>query len=148
MSKRFLIVLLVVAVVVFAVVYDGRRRAQVSLGFSARVFISSVGYRQRYVLFQPYVLDDRKRPVIVFLNDKGQDGSDGVQQLSNNFGQQVWKIAIPTAFDDSFHNPSRLVCRLISSGAMKTVAAFQDVGEACCWGKAKNLCNSSVFRKP
>lgn len=47
---------------------------------------------QPYVVFIPHDHDPaEKLPVILFLNGWGQNGDDGLRQVSNNFGQDVWR---------------------------------------------------------
>ena len=65
-------------------------------GFLSRSFTDDAGDVHRYVLFVPHSRDGRgsgdKFPVIMFLNGFGENGGDGVRQISNNFGIQVWEM--------------------------------------------------------
>lgn len=71
-------------------------------GFSTQVFVDAQGDQHRYVLFVPHAWQraekqpeqkpPRKLPVLIFLNGLGQNGNDGVSQISNNFGPQVWDM--------------------------------------------------------
>src|SRR5262245_15334530 len=46
-----------------------------------------------YIVFVPHEQSPGERlPLIVFLNGTGENGADGVKQLSNNFGSAVWEL--------------------------------------------------------
>lgn len=64
-------------------------------GFSTHRFRDAAGRVHRYALFLPFKSSaelEPKMPVIVFLNGGGENGNDGVAQISNNFGQPVWEM--------------------------------------------------------
>jgi len=62
-------------------------------GFSKHWYTDENGERHPYVLFLPYATSaEAKRPVILFLNGGGENGDDGVAQVSNNFGLPVWEL--------------------------------------------------------
>ena len=47
----------------------------------------------RYVVFIPHQrAADEKLPLIVCLNCAGENGDDGVKQISNNFGSAIWEL--------------------------------------------------------
>jgi poly(3-hydroxybutyrate) depolymerase len=47
----------------------------------------------RYVVFIPHQSPpDEQLPLIVFLNGVGENGDDGVKQISNNFGSAIWEL--------------------------------------------------------
>lgn len=47
---------------------------------------------QRYVVFVPESQPEQSLlPVLLFLNGVGENGNDGLFQLSNNFGQDIWR---------------------------------------------------------
>ncbi|MFG0261790.1 MAG: hypothetical protein ACF788_05305, partial [Novipirellula sp. JB048] len=47
---------------------------------------------QRYVAFVPESQSEQTLlPVLLFLNGVGENGNDGLFQLSNNFGQDIWR---------------------------------------------------------
>lgn len=47
----------------------------------------------RYVVFVPAGAGPAKKlPVILFLNGWGESGDDGLRQISNNFGAEVWRM--------------------------------------------------------
>lgn len=52
---------------------------------------NAVGHIQ-YVVYVPReIFQTELLPVVLFLNGWGQNGSDGLRQVSNNFGQDVWR---------------------------------------------------------
>ncbi len=61
-------------------------------GFRAETTTAETGSGQQYVAFVPHNnKSGEKPPVILFLNGWGQNGNDGLRQVSNNFGQDVWR---------------------------------------------------------
>lgn len=62
-----------------------------SHGFMTRVHTDSSGERKRYVIFVPRDHEGRKLPVILFLNGQGENGDDGLRQICNNFGVDIWR---------------------------------------------------------
>jgi poly(3-hydroxybutyrate) depolymerase len=51
------------------------------------------GLTAHYVVFVPPNRDPaEKLPVILFLNGWGENGTDGLRQISNNFGGDVWRM--------------------------------------------------------
>lgn len=62
-------------------------------GFIHRHFTDSGGTCHHYMLFIPHDYEPSQQlPVILFLNGKGENGSDGAFQISNNFGLQLWEM--------------------------------------------------------
>ncbi|MEZ6128060.1 MAG: CocE/NonD family hydrolase [Planctomycetaceae bacterium] len=50
------------------------------------------GVRSRYVVYVPRNHKEVERlPVILFLNGFGENGTDGLRQISNNFGVDIWR---------------------------------------------------------
>ena len=83
----------------------------------------------RYVVFLPRdKFQMELLPVILFLNGWGQNGNDGLRQVSNNFGQDVWRrrnqlpfLAVcPQCSEDGYWNP----------GGPDTAAALQCLDNA------------------
>jgi pimeloyl-ACP methyl ester carboxylesterase len=71
----------------------GPNASNAKLGFMTRTFLDSKGLQRDYIVFLPYHDADRvKPPVILFLNGFGENGSDGVMQIAQNFGLPVWQI--------------------------------------------------------
>ena len=71
----------------------GAGESQERFGFTTRTFRDSSGTDHRYVVFHPHVpAPESGFPVILFLNGRGENGDDGVRQLSNNFGEQIWEM--------------------------------------------------------
>jgi pimeloyl-ACP methyl ester carboxylesterase len=61
--------------------------------FLTRTFQTPDGQTAHYVLFVPPNRDpDEKLPVILFLNGWGENGNDGLRQISNNFGGDMWRM--------------------------------------------------------
>ena len=61
-------------------------------GFLRREHIDEAGNPHKYVLFVPHTYTvGSKPPVLMFLNGLGENGDDGVKQISNNFGIQAWE---------------------------------------------------------
>lgn len=78
-------------------------------GFLSRTYVDEAGHEHRYVVFVPYeTRPGEKRPVVMFLNGVGENGTDGVRQISNNFGFEVWEM------QDFF--PFLVVCPQCSEG--------------------------------
>ncbi len=85
-------------------------------GFSTRIYHGpQTGQSFRYTIFVPQHREvGEKLPAILFLNGKGENGSDGVRQISNNFGVDIWRkreqfpfLAIcPQCSRDGNWNPS------------------------------------------
>jgi dienelactone hydrolase len=62
-------------------------------GFRVESYIDANGRQHAYVVFVPNVVEsDDKLPVLMFLNGQNENGDDGVRQVSNNFGIQVWEM--------------------------------------------------------
>jgi pimeloyl-ACP methyl ester carboxylesterase len=61
--------------------------------FLTRTFQTSDGNTAHYVLFVPPNRNPaEKLPVILFLNGWGENGNDGLRQISNNFGGDMWRM--------------------------------------------------------
>lgn len=61
-------------------------------GFIRRTFVDSTGDEHRYVIFLPYNYQLGCRPpVLMFLNGAGENGDDGIRQISKNFGLPIWE---------------------------------------------------------
>lgn len=61
--------------------------------FLTRTFRTADGLKAHYVLFVPPNRNpDEKLPVILFLNGWGENGNDGLRQISNNFGGDMWRM--------------------------------------------------------
>lgn len=62
-------------------------------GFQTRIHTDpESGSKTRYVLFVPRRQDPQEKPpVILFLNGQGENGEDGLRQISNNFGVDIWR---------------------------------------------------------
>jgi pimeloyl-ACP methyl ester carboxylesterase len=61
--------------------------------FLTRTFQTADGHTAHYVLFVPPNRDPaQKLPVILFLNGWGENGNDGLRQISNNFGGDMWRM--------------------------------------------------------
>tara|TARA_R110002049_G_scaffold46487_1_gene135221 strand:- start:185270 stop:186658 length:1389 start_codon:yes stop_codon:yes gene_type:complete len=64
-------------------------------GFVPRVLFRENGERRRYMVFVPHTSAESERngnPVLLFLNGVGENGDDGTNQISNNFGRQIWEM--------------------------------------------------------
>ena len=64
-------------------------------GFVRRPFTDKAGANNPYVIFVPFIEPPAEQggyPVIVFLNGRGENGADGVQQIANNFGREIWEM--------------------------------------------------------
>lgn len=65
---------------------------QTRRGFTAHRYTVSDGEDYGYVLFEPHQrLPDEQLPLLLFLNGVGENGTDGVFQISNNFGIAIWE---------------------------------------------------------
>ncbi|MBL8851141.1 MAG: DUF1080 domain-containing protein [Planctomycetaceae bacterium] len=63
--------------------------AQGRTGFACRTHTDG----SRHVVFIPHQrVAEEQLPLIVFLNGVGENGDDGVKQISNNFGSAVWEL--------------------------------------------------------
>jgi len=63
-----------------------------NLAFSKRIYKDADGGEHRYVLFAPPRSPNSPQPpVILFLNGHGQNGDDGVLQITNQFGIHFWE---------------------------------------------------------
>jgi poly(3-hydroxybutyrate) depolymerase len=61
--------------------------------FLTRTYTMPDGEVGHYVVFvPPNRKPDAKLPVILFLNGWGENGDDGLRQISNNFGGDVWRM--------------------------------------------------------
>ena len=64
----------------------------VSRGFQRRTFVDDNGAEHRYVIFVPHDYRPGSRPpVILSLNGHGENGDDGIRQITGNFGVPVWE---------------------------------------------------------
>lgn len=63
-------------------------------GFLSRSFDDGEGLEHKYLVFAPHTRPPQgeKLPVILFLNGFNENGGDGVRQIRNNFGLQVWEM--------------------------------------------------------
>ena len=65
----------------------------ISAGFHCKAYTDKNGRPNGYVLFVPQKHPaGKKLPVLLFLNGAGENGNDGVKQISNNFGSRVWEM--------------------------------------------------------
>ena len=70
-----------------------KRRVVTRPGFVVQTYEDGAGQEFQYAIFLPEGFDpSRKYPAVMFLNGRGENGSDGVRQLSNNFGVQIWEM--------------------------------------------------------
>jgi hypothetical protein len=61
--------------------------------FLTRTHTDAAGRQWRYVVFVPESRTPGGRlPVVLFLNGVGQNGDDGLRQISMNFGTHVWRV--------------------------------------------------------
>ncbi|MEM1062266.1 MAG: alpha/beta hydrolase-fold protein [Planctomycetota bacterium] len=59
--------------------------------FVSRFYTSPAGRRVGYLVFEPSPkVAEPHPPLLLFLNGLGQNGEDGIRQISNNFGHDVW----------------------------------------------------------
>lgn len=62
-------------------------------GFLKKTYTDDDGNVSHYVIFAPVHREpEQKLPVILFLNGWGENGDDGLRQISNNFGGDVWRM--------------------------------------------------------
>ncbi|PQO27627.1 hypothetical protein C5Y96_19055 [Blastopirellula marina] len=62
-------------------------------GFVETEFTDKNGQSHTYLVFVPYDYEpDQNRPLILFLNGKGENGDDGYWTIHNNFGIEVWEM--------------------------------------------------------
>lgn len=63
-------------------------------GFIKKSYVDESGQTSHYVVYVPpnAVEKSAKLPVILFLNGWGENGEDGLRQISNNFGSEVWRM--------------------------------------------------------
>ena len=62
-------------------------------GFVLKRYVDPQGEEHHYLVFVPYDYQrGQKRPLLLFLNGMGENGTDGVSAVSNNFGIQVWEM--------------------------------------------------------
>jgi len=62
-------------------------------GFALKTYVDPRGREDKYVVFVPYdYRPGQKRPLLMFLNSMGENGTDGVSAISNNFGIQLWEM--------------------------------------------------------
>ncbi|HEX4413598.1 MAG TPA: alpha/beta hydrolase-fold protein, partial [Lacipirellulaceae bacterium] len=67
--------------------------AEADHGFIRKTYLGDNGKTFKYVVFVPAHLEpQQKLPVILFLNGWGENGDDGLRQISNNFGSDVWRM--------------------------------------------------------
>ena len=61
--------------------------------FIARQHVTKEGGIWPYAVFVPDTrASDEKLPVILFLNGWGENGTDGLRQISNNLGGDIWRM--------------------------------------------------------
>lgn len=94
--RQLLVLLTVFAFTSCSDVADRKASSKADLndrGFIAREFVDENGIAHRYVLFVPFSFAPGDRlPVILFFNGAGENGNDGVTQISNNFGFPIWEM--------------------------------------------------------
>lgn len=87
------------------------------VGFVETKFIDNDGSIHTYLVFVPYDYEPtQKRPLILFLNGKGENGVDGYWTIHNNFGVELWEMkrrfpficAIPQCPDEAGWSKSNL----------------------------------------
>ncbi len=101
-------------------------------GFRSETAAGGAGQGLHYIVFVPHASTvNAKPPVIMFLNGWGQNGNDGLRQVSNNFGQDIWRrrdqmpfLAVcPQCSKDGYWAPGNsdaefaLACKAGSSGS-------------------------------
>ena len=65
-------------------------------GFVETQFTDKQGNEHTYLVFVPYDYEPgQKRPLILFLNGKGENGNDGYWTIHNNFGVEIWEMNSP-----------------------------------------------------
>jgi len=61
-------------------------------GFLRKTWVDESGLSHRYVVFVPHHRQPGVRPpVLMFLNGMGENGNDGLRQITNNFGVNLWE---------------------------------------------------------
>jgi poly(3-hydroxybutyrate) depolymerase len=60
-------------------------------GFLRRTFTDDAGVSHRYVIFVPRNTPSSRPPVLLFLNGVGENGDEGLRQISNNLGVNIWE---------------------------------------------------------
>ena len=64
----------------------------VDRGFLRKTFVDETGVSHKYVIFVPHHRQSGVRPpVLMFLNGMGENGNDGLRQITNNFGVNLWE---------------------------------------------------------
>jgi len=61
-------------------------------GFSVRTHVFSDGTEARVAVFEPYGLSDGRRPLLVYLNGVGKNGTDGVLPLYDGIAPAIWEM--------------------------------------------------------
>jgi poly(3-hydroxybutyrate) depolymerase len=70
-----------------------RNTDQSTQGFLKRTYTAANGETSHYIVFVPHERPaNQKLPVILFLNGWGENGVDGLRQISNNFGGDLWRM--------------------------------------------------------
>lgn len=84
-------VLCVVAIVLGGC--DGStEKTPIPSGFSLQTYVDKAGQAHRYAIFVPYHrVPGGELPVVMFLNGYGENGNDGVTQISKNLGPDIWE---------------------------------------------------------
>jgi pimeloyl-ACP methyl ester carboxylesterase len=60
-------------------------------GFLLKSYTDPAGAKHKYVVFVPYNIGELEEPpLLLFLNGFGENGDDGIRQISNNFGRPIW----------------------------------------------------------
>jgi len=61
-------------------------------GFFSRTFYGIDGIPHRYMVFVPHsMVDSEKRPLLVYLNGNGENGSNEIAPLRNALAQAIWE---------------------------------------------------------
>jgi pimeloyl-ACP methyl ester carboxylesterase len=72
---------------------SGSEPARCRHGFNARRYAEPDGKALPYILFVPYQKPASGQwPVILFLNGAGENGSDGLMNIGQNFGLPLWEV--------------------------------------------------------
>lgn len=100
-------------------------------GFHRREYIDSDGIRHKYVVFVPeHLPPNQSPPVILYLNGKGKNGSDGLAPLLDGIAPAVWEVRREFPFvvvwpqcpeDDSWSGDT--------AAARRAVAILQEAAE-------------------
>jgi pimeloyl-ACP methyl ester carboxylesterase len=62
-------------------------------GFFRKQYVDPSGKSHNYMVFVPYDYQPgQRRPLLLFLNGVGENGTDGMSAISNNFGVQIWEM--------------------------------------------------------